>query len=281
MNQSQSNFCSRISNDVKKGYNKIQKRIDDAEIYDRETFLSEFSKIDITKYIGKSKNRTFIKDDIVLYKSMLFYTDQLREPLKIPPHRKMYWVERLILSKYRLEIRDFMLCPCGISRFDPITQDFTKKNCKNCWVPPCSKRKFKELYGDDWEIEYNKFYQDEKRLAAKKLTGRKSWNRRKGRKFMGCLCKGKNETEILDFIENKYKVTIRRGVEFIGYYVDGYCDENNTIYEVYEKYHKYQKEYDEYRRKELMDHLKCSFVIIYDNDDDNFEEITIKRYAKT
>jgi thioredoxin-related protein len=61
--------------------------------------------------------------------------------------------------------------------------------------------------------------------------------------------------------------------------VDGYCKETNTIYEVYEKAHyrkeKYKKDFK--RQKEIQNYLKCNFVIINDNYNNN--EIKIYEYS--
>jgi hypothetical protein len=270
-----------LSDKVKRGYNKINKQIDNTILISKDEFLNRIEGVDLKKYRGRTKHRTLIKDDIVLYKALVHYTDQLRGLLKKNESQKMYWVERLILCENKLNVGKHMICSCqSNSTFDPMTQDFTKKNCKKCWLPPCSKRYYKKKYGENWEEKYNEYHTKEDYLKHRKKIGRKSWFIRKGRKFNGCLCKGKNEEDILNFVENKYDIKISRGVPFIGYYVDGYCENTNTIYEVYEKYHKYQEDYDDRRRIELMDHLNCDFVVIYDNNDENLEEITIKRYAK-
>jgi hypothetical protein len=282
MNQLQSNNSTILSDKVKKTYSDLTEKLLTIEPYSEEEFFNMINYINLDQYKGKTKQRTMIKDDIRLYKSVIYYTDALRNDLKKKDTDKMFWCERLLLCQNNLKIDSSMLCSCGSkSAFDKQYQKFSKIFCPKCWIPPTSKRWYQFKYGDEWEVEYKKFHSDDDRQKARKITGRKSWFVRKGNKFKGCLCKGKNETKILDFIENKHDIKIDRGVPIIGYYVDGYCENNNTIYEVYEKYHSYKQEYDEYRRIELMEHLNCKFVILYDMDEKNLEEITIKRYDKT
>tara|TARA_Y100000310_G_scaffold265701_1_gene276887 strand:- start:382 stop:1098 length:717 start_codon:yes stop_codon:yes gene_type:complete len=51
-------------------------------------------------------------------------------------------------------------------------------------------------------------------------------------------------------------------VDELGYFVDGYDKEKNVVIEYYEKRHEYQKEKDMMRQQEIVDNLKCKFIII-------------------
>ncbi len=56
-------------------------------------------------------------------------------------------------------------------------------------------------------------------------------------------------------------------IKELGYYVDGYSKEKNTVIEYYEKAHKKQIEKDERRQKEIMEYLnmpKERFIIIWE-----------------
>lgn len=85
----------------------------------------------------------------------------------------------------------------------------------------------------------------------------------KGRVFCNI---GRNETQLLNEQEQKDHCKILRQykIENLGYIVDGYCPENNTIYEVYEPRHNDPKvsERDKNRQNEIEQHLNCNFVII-------------------
>lgn len=53
-------------------------------------------------------------------------------------------------------------------------------------------------------------------------------------------------------------------IENLGYWVDGYDKEQNTVIEYHERRHKYQTERDENRKKQIIDHLNCNFIIIWE-----------------
>lgn len=53
-------------------------------------------------------------------------------------------------------------------------------------------------------------------------------------------------------------------IKELGYWVDGYDKEKNTVIEYYEKFHNNQNERDLRRQKEIVEHLKCNFIILRD-----------------
>ena len=77
---------------------------------------------------------------------------------------------------------------------------------------------------------------------------------------------GTNEKTLLDKQEkiDNCKIIRQYPLTDIGYVVDGYCPETNTVYEVYEKYHNKQVQKDFERENEICNHLFCDFVIIWD-----------------
>jgi hypothetical protein len=77
---------------------------------------------------------------------------------------------------------------------------------------------------------------------------------------------GKHETQLLNEQEHKDNCKILRQYQIkdLGYIVDGYCKESNTVYEVYEKWHRKKIEHDLKRQKEIEQYLKCKFVAIND-----------------
>lgn len=82
----------------------------------------------------------------------------------------------------------------------------------------------------------------------------------------GLINIGKNETQLLNEQEIKDSCKIIRQYKILGYSLDGYCKETNTVYEVYEQKH-FRKsiiEKDLKRQKEIEDYLKCKFIIIED-----------------
>jgi len=51
-------------------------------------------------------------------------------------------------------------------------------------------------------------------------------------------------------------------IEELGYWVDGYDRNKNTVIEYYEKSHLYSIERDEKRIKDIEEHLKCNVIIL-------------------
>lgn len=90
---------------------------------------------------------------------------------------------------------------------------------------------------------------------------------------------GKNEKKILDKIEKLIGYKIIRQYSVDGYFVDGYCKETNTVYEVYEQYHKKDKiaKKDRERRKYIRKNLNCKLLIINDKKLDT--KIFVTTYA--
>lgn len=75
---------------------------------------------------------------------------------------------------------------------------------------------------------------------------------------------GINETEILDNIEQEKNVKLSRQYPVIGYYLDGYDEENNVVYEVDEVYHKGKVYKDSVRKMNIINHLQCEWYTIID-----------------
>jgi len=77
---------------------------------------------------------------------------------------------------------------------------------------------------------------------------------------------GRNEKMLLDQQESIDGVKILRQypITALGYIVDGYCPETNTVYEVYEKAHDRRVRKDLARETEICNHLSCNFHILWD-----------------
>lgn len=53
-------------------------------------------------------------------------------------------------------------------------------------------------------------------------------------------------------------------IKELGYWVDGYSKEKNTVIEYYEKHHNRTKKRDKRRKEEIISYLNCEFIIIYE-----------------
>lgn len=56
----------------------------------------------------------------------------------------------------------------------------------------------------------------------------------------------------------------------LGYWVDGYDQKNNVVYEYYEREHKKRIDKDSLREQAIKNHLKCEFRIIHENKEIEF-----------
>jgi hypothetical protein len=75
---------------------------------------------------------------------------------------------------------------------------------------------------------------------------------------------GRNETQILDNLEQELDHRIIRQFKVGGYFLDGYIPEINLAIEVDEKYHQYQTEKDKIREEFIKAKLGCQFLRIKD-----------------
>jgi very-short-patch-repair endonuclease len=75
---------------------------------------------------------------------------------------------------------------------------------------------------------------------------------------------GKDETYVLDKIENTIGFKILRQYHVAGYFLDGYCPALNLAIEVDETYHnkKEQLRKDNYREQQIKNELNCGFLRI-------------------
>jgi len=53
-------------------------------------------------------------------------------------------------------------------------------------------------------------------------------------------------------------------IKELGYYVDGYDKENNVVIEYMEKHHNRQQERDTIRKKEIIEHLNCKYIEVWE-----------------
>ena len=75
---------------------------------------------------------------------------------------------------------------------------------------------------------------------------------------------GKNETRILNILEENIGYKILRQHRVAGYFLDGYCPILNLAIEVDEKFHEKHKEKDLRRENIITDRLGCQFLRIMD-----------------
>lgn len=231
---------------VSSWYANEKQSIQNAELQSRQVTHNFFTTVGLDKYKGKAGSRKLKKDNISMYKSLNHYCDEFKaynNGIEIP------FLGKIQIAIWNFTIPTDMLCYCGSRiKFDTKTQLWTKLYCSNCRKTGTSKQHFKLKYGDEWES---------------------IWQSRKINNNNSAIMRGINEKTILDEIEIQFNIKIDRNFRVLNFYPDGYCKENNTIYEIYEPYHKSEKHSarDNIRRQIIQNYLKCNFYIIWDNKD--------------
>ena len=71
---------------------------------------------------------------------------------------------------------------------------------------------------------------------------------------------GRNEKQILDFLEKSFGYTILRQHNVAGYFLDGYCPALRLAIEIDESYHNKQIEKDQLRQNNIINELNCQFL---------------------
>lgn len=228
---------------VTKWYDNEKKIMDEVGIISKEDVTSFLTNSSHSRYRGKAGCRRLKKESIQVYKSLNYYCEKFKIYYN---EREIPFVCKLDIALQGFNITDSMLCYCKKRlKFDPKTQDWSKLYCMHCRMTGTSSNHFKYKYGDEWE---------------------RLWHERKLEKNNSAIMRGENEKTMLDEIEFTDNIKIDRNFRVLNFYPDGYCHENNTIYEVYEPHHKgaKYKEKDEIRRHIIQNYLKCNFCVVWD-----------------
>jgi hypothetical protein len=258
----------------------LKEKIEKSEILSKVETFNLLKDDQYKKYMGKSGNLKMSSVNPSLYKSVLYHTNEYEKFCA----GKTYFSCRLqIIGIFNYNIDRNYFCKCGQRlNYEKSKQIFTYRGfCRKCLIVPSSKEWFKYKYQDKWEEEYKNFFNREDIKYKNRLRARKAIENKINRGVRGFINKGINEDKILNFFETTLNIKIDRDYHVLGYHPDGYCHETNTIYEVYEKYHLYKDKmiYDIRRQKEITDHLKCNFVIIYDDrSQDDISKLKIEKY---
>lgn len=230
---------------IDNGYNKIKDILNSLDtLYSaEETRLlllnNEFYK---TLY-GKAKNRTLIKFDPKLYKSILYHTNILDNLNTYGISSFTKRLEFIVHVNYNLDV---LKCNCG--------KNYTfNKRCRYCPLP---------------RLEFRPHSQESKqkiRLATIKYLSN----------LKGQLAPryNKNSIEIIEQYGKQHGYNFQHaenGGEFyiadLGYWVDAYDAKNNIVLEIDEKHHFLKNgeytEKDKTRQDEIEKYLGCKFIRI-------------------
>lgn len=238
-------------NYVKAGWNKIKKSLDDVDIiYDKQKTKDILLKDAFYKSLyGRAKNRTLIKEDPTLYKSIYEHTSILEEIMQKCNRNPQMWsftkrITFIVDLDYDIEQ---LKCDCG--------KTYTwNKYCRKCSAPK------KTWLGK----KHTKSTKKKQRISTLKYLEKQN----------GQLQPRYNidSIPIIEEYGKKYGYNFQHaenGGEFyikeLGYFLDAYDIDNNVVLEIDEPHH-YKNgkllEKDIHRQKEIEELLKCNFIRI-------------------
>ena len=147
-------------NKVSKGWVTSKKNLDVVGFYSKdETILILKNDDKYKSYLGKSKNRTLLKDDVKLYNSIYEYTKSLNNLNK---NSNKFSTRILFLVKDNGEYDKIICSECklNVTSVDMKTTYFVDR-CYTCFKN-CDDRYpkvgyFKSIYGEEWKIYHEEY----------------------------------------------------------------------------------------------------------------------------
>jgi len=195
------------------------------------------------QYSGKSKYRKLIKDNPKLYKSIFFHTNHMET--KFPDASLTRRLEFIVIYKLELER---VKCECG--------ETYTfNRYCRQCPEPR------KTMLGKPKSSETK---------AKSRISAINYINSCAGK----CVPRyNKNSISIIEEYGAQHGYHFQHAenggeyhIKELGYFVDGYDKENNTVIEIDEPHHFDKKgnllQCDITRQNEIEEFLKCKFIRI-------------------
>lgn len=225
-------FIDKTGDYVKRGWDKIKENIT-IEKYSKEETIDMLKADNLyLKYLGKSKNRTLLKENPKLYNSIYKHTSFMDEWHN---NNKKLSSRIITLIKYDGDVNKLKCNECNINLtyFNYEIMDY-KKICFSCFNNTKYKDKypkkgwFKNKYGVDWEEYYKIFLIENSKKFAKnsfsKISQKIFWEiyeNLTSEEKKECYFKELNQEYFLNtkngffFIDFKYKNKI---IEFDGVY---------------------------------------------------------------
>jgi len=233
-------------------------KLDKASIISKQEVIKFLNKYDSNYFKGRAGNRTMKSINLSVYKSLMYYTNEFSAFYN---NRPIPFSGRIDIALKNFNITKEDLCYCGSRiKFDPKKQQWSKQYCLICKSTGALSSRER---GKEWLPEWTEEWETK-------------WKPRMVQ--TNCIMRGENEVELLNKIEMENSITINRNFKILRYMPDGYCVENNTVYEVYERHHRYtaHAQYDKNRQQVIQNYLKCNFCIIWD---DGSNEIEYYKYV--
>jgi hypothetical protein len=238
---------------TKKTYELETEKLNKANIVSKQDVLQFLKEYEPNYFKGRAGNRTMKSINLSVYKSLIHYTNEFSVFYN---NRPIPFSGRVDIAFKNFTLTKDDLCYCGSRiKFDPKKQLWSKQYCMVCKLTGVLTSPDR---GKEWLPEWTKEWETK-------------WKPRMVQS--NCIMRGENESKLLDKMEVDESIAIDRNFKVLRYMPDGYCSENNTVYEVYERHHKYtaHTQYDKTRQQIIQDYLKCNFCIIWDDDSNKVE----------
>lgn len=242
---------NKAKNYVKLSWNKIKNELNIIdEIYSYEDTKNELLQNDYYKCLfGRSKNRTLIKQNPKLYKSIYHYTDVLCTSLKKQKSYKGWY-------SFTYRIKFIIYHNCDISK---LTCQCGKKLTWNKYCRYCPEYHKNQL-GKPHSVETKR----KMRISTLKYLSETQGQvvpRYNKRSIKIIEEFGKKHGYIFKHAENGGEVFLKD----LGYWLDAYDEQNNVVLEIYERQHYRNgalRPRDIQRETEIKNLLKCKFYTV-------------------
>jgi len=242
-------------NNTKQHWDKVKGEIEELEIM-QYADVRELLKRDnyFEKFLGKAKNRTMIKENPRLYKSILHHTQILEQAFRLQNSYKTFWnfSHRIrFIIEYDLTL-EFLKCTCG--------KKYTwTKYCRYC--PDYKRNQLGKPHTEETKRKM--------RLSTLEYLKQQS-----GQAVPRYNRDSIKYIEEYGRIHNLHFMHAENGGEYfvsgLGYFLDGYDPINNVAIEFDEKHHfdsnGQLKPSDIQRQQQIVELLQCKFIRIkYDS----------------
>lgn len=242
-------------NSTKQHWDTIKSKLEGLDIIEYDQVREVLKKDNyFEKFLGKAKNRTMLKENPRLYKSVLHHTQILEDAFKLQDSYKTFWnfshrINFIVEHNVNLEA---LKCSCG--------RKYTwTKYCRYC--PDYKKNQLGKPHTEETKRKM--------RLSTLKYLKQQS----------GQIVPRYNRDSIRYIEEygkanNLHFMHAENGGEYfvggLGYFLDGYDPINNVAIEFDEKHHfdanGQLKQPDIKREQQIVHLLKCKFIRIkYDS----------------
>lgn len=240
-----------LKNYVKFGWNKIKSQLNDIkEIYSYDDMKKELLNNDFYKSLfGRSKNRTLIKQNPKLYKSIFFYTNILEKSFKQQNSYKGSY-------NFTYRIKFIVEHNCDVSKL--------KCQCgkKLTWTKYCRHcpEYHKTQTGKPHSVETKR----KMRISTLEYLSKT--------KCQMIPRYNKHSIKLIEEFGNKHGYKFRHAenggevfLKELGYWLDAYDEKNNVVLEIYERQHYRNgklRPKDIQRENEIKKLLGCKFYTI-------------------